>query len=158
MTDFWTTFFYFIVMIAILVAAYLTTKYIAGKGVQMKSRNIRMIDRMMMGKDKQVVLIEVGDRNLLIGVTNQAISVLGDIDGGSLKVKSDPKPPVPKGLFSQFKDFAIRMKNAPSDLNKARMDAKKTHQSGKIHEDDFLSRMNEAIQKRNGRMDDGEEL
>jgi flagellar protein FliO/FliZ len=160
MGDFGTTFFYFVVMIAILVAAYFTTKYISGKGAHLKSRNIRMVDRMMIGKDKHIVLIEVGDKNLLIGVTNQAINVLGDIDGGTLKFKSETKSSEQKGFTSQLKDFIVRMKDAPGNLNKARAEAKKTtRQPKKIYEDDFLSRMDEAMQRRKSRTDsdDGEE-
>jgi regulator of protease activity HflC (stomatin/prohibitin superfamily) len=32
MGDFWTTFLYIVVMIAVIVGAYLATKFIAGKG------------------------------------------------------------------------------------------------------------------------------
>jgi|AGTN01.2.fsa_nt_gi flagellar biosynthetic protein FliO len=158
MGDFWTTFFYFIVMIAILAGAYFTTKFIAGKGNRVKSRNIRMIDRMMVGKDKQIVLIEVGDKNLLIGVTNQAINVLGDIDGETLTAQSESGASAQKGFASQLKDFILRMKDAPGNLNKARAEAKKDKWPREMYEDDYLSRMDEAIQKRKGRPDghDGE--
>ena len=60
MEDFWTTFFYIIIMIAVIVAAYVATKYLSGKSRHIKSRYIRILDRVMLGKDKYVVLIEVG--------------------------------------------------------------------------------------------------
>lgn len=155
MGDFWTTFFYVIVMVAIIVAAYLATKYLAGKGRNVKSRQMRILDRMMLGKDKHIVLLEVGDKNLLIGVTNQTINVLGDIDGETLKQKqSESSETEQKGFASKLRDFAVRMKNAPSDLNKARTQGGNT--SWPKHNDnfDYLRRMDEAIERRKGQADD----
>ncbi len=158
MTDFWTTFFYFIVMVAILIAAYLTTKFISKKGARGVSRNIRMVDRMTVGRDKHIMLIEVGGKNLLVGVTNQAINVLGDIDGTALKFQKEAGGSSGKSFLTQLKDFIINMKDAPANLNKARAEAKKQPKAG--FEDDYLSRMDEAIQRRKSHTDggSGEEL
>ena len=152
MKDFWDTFLYVIVMIAVIVAAYVATRYLAGKGRRVQSRHIRVLDRMMLARDKHIALIEVGDKNLLIGVTNQSINVLGDIDGDSLKIEQNTgELTAQKGFISRLRDFIIRMKNAPNDLSKARRQAKKTRQP-KVDRDDYLSRMDDAIQRRKSRM------
>ncbi len=160
MGDFWTTFFYFIVMIAVIVGAYLATKYIAGKGVRAKSRYIRMVDRVTLGRDKHIVLLNVGDKNLLIGVTNQSMNVLGDIDiaGEKTAQPNAGQPgtqPAPKGFMSQMRDFIVTMKKAPSNLNKARMNSKKDHYTQSVDSEDYLTRMDEAIRKRKDRTPGG---
>ena len=150
--EFWTTALYIFVMFAVIAAAYWATKYISQKGKKVKSRKMRMVDRMSLGRDKHIVLIEVGDKNLLIGVTNQAINVLGDIDGDTLqKQQGEEGMPAGKGFAASVRDFFIKMKNAPATLNKARTDAQKT---GWPKEEDYLGRMDEAIQNRKSRTDD----
>jgi flagellar biosynthetic protein FliO len=132
MGDFWTTFLYIVVMIAVIVGAYLATKFIAGKGGRAKSRHIRMIDRMALGRDKHIILVEVGGKDLLIGVTSQSINVLGDIGRETLEADHSPKesaPPAQKGFAAQMRDFFVNMKNAPDNLGKARMEAKKARDS-----------------------------
>ena len=51
----------------------------------MKSRYICMLDRMALAKDKCLYLTEVGGKYLLIGVTNQSINTLGEIDKDALE-------------------------------------------------------------------------
>lgn len=152
MGDFWTTFFYVVVMIVVIIGAYLTTRFIAGKSGRAGSRHIRIIDRVMLGRDKHIALIEVGDKNLLIGVTNQSINVLGDIDGETLqKGHTQNAQAAQKGFISQMRDFIINMKDAPGNLNKARAEAKKNNYSNKANDNDYLKRMDEAIQRRKDR-------
>ena len=153
MEDFWTTFFYIVVMIAVIVAAYLAARFLSGKGRRLKSHHIRMLDRMMLGRDKHVVLIEVGNKKLLIGITNQAINVLGDIDGETLKEPTDKTTGAQqKGFASHLRDFMTNFKDAPANFEKARKQAKKTHPSEAPPEDDYLGRMDDAIRRRKSRM------
>lgn len=148
----WTTFLYVIVMIAVIVAAYVATKYLAGKGQRVQSRHIRILDRMMIARDKHIALIEVGDKNLLIGVTNQSINVLGDIDPDALKIEQNTgQLSAQKGLASRLRTFIIRMKDAPNDLKMARREAKSARRP-KADGDDYLARMDDAIQRRRNRM------
>lgn len=156
MKDFWDAFLYIIIMIAVIVAAYVATKYLAGRGRRVQSRHIRILDRMMLGRDKHIALIEVGDKNLLIGVTNQAINVLGDIDGESLKSEQNTVESAQKGFVPRLRDFIIRAKNAPNDLRMARREAKQTRQP-RSSSDDYLARMDDAIQRRKSRMVSGDE-
>jgi len=159
MKDFWDTFLYVIVMIAVIVAAYVATRYLAGKGRRVQSRHIRVLDRMMLARDKHIALIEVGDKNLLIGVTNQSINVLGDIDGDSLKIEQNTgELTAQKGFMSRLRDFIMRMKDAPSDLKMARREADAARRQ-KTDKDDYLARMDDAIQRRRTRLsgDGGDE-
>ncbi len=159
MNEFWTTFFYIVVLAAVLVGAYFTTRFISGKSSKMlKGRYIQIIDRMPLGRDKNVVLIEVGDQKLLIGVTNQSINTLGQIDGEAIKAAKEQMPAKEgKGFAQQFRDFLINAKDAQENLRKARMQAKAQRKSSMPHENDFLSQMNEAMERRREQMDNKSE-
>lgn len=155
MNEFWTTFFYIVVLAAVLVGAYFTTRFISGKSSKMlKGRYIQIIDRMPLGRDKNVVLIEVGDKTLLVGVTNQSINTLGQIDGEAIKAAKEQMPAKEgKGFVQQFRDFLINAKDAQENLRKARMQAKAQRKSSGPYDNDFLTQMNEAMERRREQMD-----
>lgn len=157
--EFWTTFFYVVVLVAVLVGAYFTTRFISGKSRKMlKGRYISILDRMPLGKDKNVVLIEVGDQTLLIGVTNQSINNLGQINGEALKsVKQQSTVKESKGFAQQLRDFLINAKDAPNNLRKARMQAKAQQEKPAAHESDFLAQINEAMERRRDHMENKSE-
>ena len=88
----------------------------------------------------------------MIGVTNQAITVLGDIDGETLRSEQNTvELSAHKGFASRLRDFIIHMKDAPNNLRMARREAKKERRPKADH-DDYLARMDEAIQRRRNRM------
>jgi flagellar biosynthetic protein FliO len=157
--EFWTTFFYVVVLAAVLIGAYFTTRFISGKSRKLlKSRYIHVLDRMALGKDKNVVLIEVGEQTLLIGVTNQSINNLGQIDSEALKaVKEQTQNKESKGFAQQLRDFLTNAKDAQNNLRKARMQAKQQRKSSELKDDDFLTQMNEAMERRRGHLEDRSE-
>ncbi len=146
MERFWTTFFYIVVMAAVLVAAYLTTRFLAQKSRRMSSRHIRMHDSMMIGRDKHIAVIEVAGKTLLIGITNQSINVLADIDANALKNARKKRArrsrrALPPGL----PDFC-RNEGRAQNLSAARTRMKKP--AGKARRGRrFLRQMDEAIKK-----------
>lgn len=155
MERFWTTFFYIVVMAAVLVAAYLTTKFLAQKSRRMNSRHIRMRDSMMIGRDKHIAVIEVGGKTLLIGITGQSINVLADIDANELKeAQSEKGEPGTKGFAVRAAGFFVRMKDAPKNLGAARTQMKQARREKPADDGDFLSQMNEAIKRRKDRADE----
>ena len=158
MNDFWTTFFYIVVMVAVLIAAYLTTKFISGRAQKThKGRFINFLDRLPMGKDKNIILIEVGGHNFLVGVTNQSISVLGQVDGGELKNAQETKnEPKSKGFVSQLRNFLINAKNTQENLRKARAGSGVNKRPSVSREtEDLLDMMEERIRSRRERMENG---
>ncbi|WP_129722499.1 flagellar biosynthetic protein FliO [Xylanivirga thermophila] len=67
--------------VAIIFAAYFTTRLIGMKGRQLNhSKFMKVVDRIMVGNDKWVCIIQVGGLYYLIGVTNHNIDFLGQID------------------------------------------------------------------------------
>jgi flagellar biosynthetic protein FliO len=171
-----STLFYIVVMVAVLVGAYVLTKWFSKKSRRMiKSQHICVLDRMALAKDKSLYLTEVGGKCLLIGVTNQSINTLGEIDkealgdldtsqkatffgGSASKASSDTGE---SGFFGKAASFFGNAKNAQADLAKARMQYKEQkHESAQpdtrsTNEDDILERMNRAIEQRQNRMNGG---
>jgi flagellar biogenesis protein FliO len=74
---------YFIGIILIIVAAYYFTYYI-GKKSQMsnrqKGRNIALLERFAISKDKSFCIVEIAGKVYIVGVTNQSITLLDTLD------------------------------------------------------------------------------
>lgn len=65
---------------AVLFIAYLATKFLGPKMSHMgASKHIRIIDRVFLGNDKSICIIQVGKRFFLIGVTNHHIGDISEI-------------------------------------------------------------------------------
>lgn len=62
----------------ILVLAWLTRKL--GSGVFVPSKDMKVISSMVMGQRERIALIEVGDKQLLVGVTAHQITALHTFD------------------------------------------------------------------------------
>jgi len=71
--------------IVILFGAYYVTYYVGMKAtgqtrVGMRNRNINMIDRYAIARDKQFCIIEIADKVYVIGITNHTMTLLDTID------------------------------------------------------------------------------
>lgn len=68
--------------ILILGGAYFVTKWIGKKGSYHSgySKNIKVIDRLPLGAERQVFIIESAGKTMLIGVTPQHIEKICDLD------------------------------------------------------------------------------
>ena len=148
--DIWSTLFLLLVMIAVLFGAYYTTKFISSKSTRMtKNKYIRVIDRMIVSKDKQIVLLEVGDKFFLVGFTNQAINVIGTFDDDSIQIDSDKKQDVTKkGVVSFITTLVKKAKEDQDSLYKARKERKQTAQPI----ESFLDEMNRSVEQRKNRL------
>jgi flagellar protein FliO/FliZ len=66
---------------SILFVAYLTTKALGAKFISYsRGKYIKVVDRIMLGKDKWIHLVKIGNVYYLVGSTNQNIELLGQID------------------------------------------------------------------------------
>ncbi len=70
-----------IMVVLVLMLAYFMTKKI-GKGMihYQNSRNIKVLDRMMLGQDKSLLIIQVGQKYCLIGVAQSGIQLLKELN------------------------------------------------------------------------------
>lgn len=163
-----STLFLVLILVAVLIGAYYTTKFLSKKATGMaKSKHIQIIDRMGLAKDKALFLTKVGGRYFFIGITNQTISNLGEIEPGEIEnLAQEEEKASEKGFFGKFSDFLINAKNAPENLRKAREQQKK--QSGDAPPDrletprtqdteadddydDYINQLSRKIEQRKGR-------
>ena len=71
-----------VLMLLIFVGAYYASK-LMGKQYSMQaatSSNIRVVDRLMLGRDRYLLIVEVGDKTLLLGVSPERIETLAELD------------------------------------------------------------------------------
>ncbi len=72
-----------LVMAAVIAAAYFLTRLIAGGNLRMQRQLNRMkvVDRLIIARDRAVVVIELGGRYYMVGVGGNAITLLTEVDG-----------------------------------------------------------------------------
>lgn len=67
----------FFIIIFVLFLAYFGTKWYAKKAqINSQGKNIKVIERVVLAQDKFLVLAEINDKVLLLGVTNKEINVI----------------------------------------------------------------------------------
>lgn len=151
----WSTLFIILIMVAVMVGAYFTTKFLSGKaGRMLKSKHIQIIDRVGLAKDKALFLTKVGSRCFFIGVTNQTINTISEIKPEELNIIADETANASsKNIFGRFSDFLANAKNAPENLRKARDEYKQTKNQPSAPaksgvDDDYIDQISRAIEQR----------
>ena len=71
-------------VVAIIGLAYLFTKYVAGRGMLSsfsaeRKGAMRVVAQMAVGKDRQLLLVKVGERYFLLGSTASGLSKLAEL-------------------------------------------------------------------------------
>ena len=102
--EFLTGFFYFIIMVVILVAAYLTSRFLAVRAKGMaQGKYMKIVDRIMLGKDKSFVIILVGQKKYLVSENPQGFSVLCELKEEELvELESEQKPLAFQEIISSY--------------------------------------------------------
>ncbi len=151
----WSTLFIILIMVAVMVGAYFTTKFLSGKTSRMlKSKHIQIIDRIVLAKDKALFLTKVGGRCFFIGVTNQTINTISEIKPEEISIIPDEGSNTsPKNILRRFSDFLASAKNAPENLRKARNEHKQTKNQSVAPtktgvDDDYIDQISRAIEQR----------
>ena len=75
---------FFICVVVIMGLAYLTAKYVAGHGfpgafAATRRGMLQVIAQLPLGRDRQVILVQAGDRYLLLGSTEKDIRLLAEL-------------------------------------------------------------------------------
>ena len=70
-------------VLAVVVLAYLFTRYVAGRGGAMGmaggSERFKVLSRLSLGREQSAVLVKAGEKYLLLGVTASEITVLKEL-------------------------------------------------------------------------------
>lgn len=120
--------------ILVLVLAYYATKFVGkkygarGQGSQM----IRVLDRVAISQDKQLLIIRAAGKTMLIGTAPHAISKLCDIDETELPPEPDEEP---GPAFSQVLSNLIRDGIPPRGKKKQGGDEETIHEEDRSRDD-----------------------
>jgi len=79
---------FFIGLIVIIVAAYYVTYYVGLKASgrsrgRLRNKNINVIDRFSISKDKSFCLVEIAGKVYVIGITNQSMTLIDTLDAAA---------------------------------------------------------------------------
>lgn len=155
MDSVWSTFYYIAIMVAVILAAYFVTKYISKKTKRItKSKYLNVLERMAVTKDKQILLFKVGNKHLLIGISNQSVDLITTIEKDELESVVDV-PKDDESFLTKIQGIINTAKGSQKNLKNARMKAKegkKNRISSERLDDDILEKMNNAVQQRKNRL------
>ena len=87
-------------VLAVVVLAYLFTKYIAGRGLGPMGlsgggEHFRVLERLPMGREQSVALVQAGERYFLLGVTASNVSLIAELTQEEARALRPPRPDQP---------------------------------------------------------------
>lgn len=109
MPSFITGFLYILVMVLVLAGAYLTSRWLATKTVKMaQGKYMKLIDRIVLGKDKSVVIILVGQKKYLMSENAQGFHILSELSDEDLpKIEQQPaEQPTFRQIINSYLDIS----------------------------------------------------
>ena len=114
-----------VLLLLVMLGAYFTTKFLSVKTKRLtKGKFLDIKDRLYVGRDKNILLVEAGDQYFLVGVTNQTITLIGTLKKEELSsIEQEPAETSAgfKGVFGKFSGFMKNAGNAQEELRKARL-------------------------------------
>ena len=101
--DIGTILFAIITLVGVLVLAYLTTRWLSSSSLGRRGKGIiEILDRQPAAQDKSLLVVRVGKKILLVGVSSQNITKLTELDEDDISAASSPSD----------QDFASALKSA----------------------------------------------
>lgn len=78
-----------VVLVLVIVAAYFLTRWIAGGAFRAQKQAARMqvVDRLMLAKDRAVVVVELGEKYYMLGVGTK-VTLLDEVDGAPYRAQA----------------------------------------------------------------------
>lgn len=86
-------------ILIILGAAYWVTRYVGRKGpgnVGKQKENLRIVGALALGREQKLLVVQVGEKHLILGVTAGEIRLLGELteqEAAGLQKDMEPAPP-----------------------------------------------------------------
>lgn len=97
------------VFLLIIAGAYFSTKFLSVKSAGfMKGKYMQVKERLPLGRDKNLLLVQAGSRYFVVGVTAQTMQVLGTLEEGELT--PIPQAEQDKQAFPSFRDWLTKAK------------------------------------------------
>ena len=92
--------FYLIVLILVLVLAYITTRML---GRRQQSGDMKILDRLAVGRDSYLMIVDVQGRILLVGVSPAGITRLEELETYEKKSPAEVSPDFASVFTEQLK-------------------------------------------------------
>lgn len=95
-----------LIFLSVLALAYGAARLLGQQPRRRSSGALRVRDSLSLGKDRALLLVEVGDRLMLVGATPQSITLVQQLDGAlaptaAVQPALDPPQPAPAPAFAQ---------------------------------------------------------
>ncbi|MBE6033275.1 flagellar biosynthetic protein FliO [Aminipila sp.] len=103
-------------VVAVIYLSYIFSKYVAlGASKMSGTRYMRVVDRMALGQDKMMIIVQIGDKYFLAGVTSQNVQILKELSGEDLIEMEEPIQPTPLQQAASFKSALQKYMNKKDD-------------------------------------------
>lgn len=98
------------VLVAIIIAAYYSTRFIGNRSSRFLSgKYIKVIDRIVVANDKSILIVQIGLSYSIIAVTGQGINLLKDLPYEELvEIKDDSKVNSTPEVFANYLNSAYK--------------------------------------------------
>lgn len=106
----WNVIVTFAAVVLIIYLSYVCSKYI-GKGMNRggNSKYMRMLDRLAVGQDRYVAVVQAGEKYLLIGVTQEQVNLLKELTEEEL-IALNPDSGISAGKPTEFREMMSRLR------------------------------------------------
>lgn len=100
------------VVIFILYLSYLFSKYMAVGAIKLnQSKHIKIIDKMVLGQDKMIVIVQIGKKFFLIGVASSNIQMITELSEEEIISYEKEETQI----SANFKEIFSKMKSKKKD-------------------------------------------
>lgn len=150
-----------VLMILVIVAAYYTTRVVSMKAQRInKGKCLHIIDRIILGRDKQILLLEAGDMVFLLGISAQNMTSLGSLPKAQFEQFLSAEPQQDnlsagfQGVFNRVGEFLQSRKSGTQSLEGwlRQRNANRTTINRKHGKQDEIDDMMQAIETRRERI------
>ena len=78
--QFFEVIFYLLITLGIFALAYFSTRFIAKRSIDLqKNKNIKVIEKISLGKEKEAAIIRVGNEYFLAGISSGNVNFSGPL-------------------------------------------------------------------------------
>lgn len=111
-----------IIFLCMLFLTYVTTRYVGKKAANsMKSKHMKVLESISLGVDKNVYLVQVGAKCVLIACSGKNIQYLGDVEADLLSdTQQDETPAVEdSSIFAKYLNKILLKEKEPAIFESA---------------------------------------
>ncbi|MEG0898806.1 MAG: flagellar biosynthetic protein FliO [Oscillospiraceae bacterium] len=114
-------------IVLVLALAYFGSRWVGKRMSSIVSGSkIRIIDKAMLGQDKYLAVVRVGEKVFLVGISGQSINMLSELDSEDFKelpIQQEQQPDF-KEILENAKIFIKKVRSGDNDSNNQKSDGK----------------------------------